>query len=92
MATKQQDQPQTDRDKPGRQPFPSGIGHQVMHALGQPGNLHKVQVWPLWEDHYRVNVVVGADATSARVAHSFFLVTDREGTILESTPEIARHY
>jgi hypothetical protein len=68
------------------------IGGQVMRALGQPGDLHRVEVRPLREDHYRVNVLVGPDAASVRVAHSYFLVTDGEGTILAATPAITRRY
>ena len=68
------------------------IGGQVMRALGQPGDLHRVDVRALWEDHYRVNVLVGLDAASVRVAHSYFLVTDGEGTILAATPAITRQY
>jgi hypothetical protein len=68
------------------------IGGQVMRALGQPGDLHRVEVRPLWEDHYRVNVLVGLDAVSARVAHSYFLVTDGQGTIVTATPAITRQY
>lgn len=70
----------------------AAIGGQVMRALGQPGDLHRVEVRPLWEDHYRVNVLVGLDAASVRVAHSYFLVTDGEGTIQAATPPITRHY
>jgi hypothetical protein len=46
----------------------------------------------LWEDHYRVNVLVGVDAASAKVAHSYFLVADPNGTIIASTPKIRREY
>ncbi len=70
----------------------AAISGQVMHALGQPGDLHRVEVRPLWEDHYRVNVLVGLDAASVRVAHSYFLVTDEKGTIVTATPTITRQY
>ena len=63
-----------------------------MEALGQPGNLFKVQVKRLWDDHYRVNVLVGADAASVLLAHSYFLVTDAGGRIVSSVPRIDRHY
>jgi hypothetical protein len=46
----------------------------------------------LWEDHYRVNVFVGVDAASAKVANSYFLVADIDGNILTSTPKITRQY
>jgi hypothetical protein len=39
-----------------------------------------------------VNVLVGAEAASAKVAHSYFLVADLDGNIVESTPTITRRY
>ena len=92
MTTKQQDQQLADQEKQERQQLSAAIGKQVMRTLGQPGDLHSVQVRHLWEDHYRVNVLVGADATSARVANSYYLVADSEGNIIASTPEITRQY
>src|SRR5438094_10527826 len=68
------------------------IGEQVVHILGSPDELLGVHVRPLWKDHYRVNVFVGKDATSARVANSFFLVVDGDGNIVTSSPKIARQY
>jgi hypothetical protein len=68
------------------------IGEWVLRTLGKPHGLRGVQVRHLWEDHYRVNVLVGQDAASARVAHSYFLVADQEGDISASTPEITRQY
>jgi hypothetical protein len=68
------------------------IAEQVLHALGKPGDLLKVQVRPLWEDYCRVNVWVGVDAVSARVAHSYFLVADGDGGVRASTPGITRQY
>ena len=70
----------------------AAIGGQVLRALGQPSDLHRVEVRSLWEDHYRVNVLVGLDAASVRVAHSYFLVTDGKGTIEAATPPITRQY
>lgn len=64
------------------------LSNQILEALGQPGDLHKVQVRPLWEDHYRVNVFVGVDAASLKLAHSYFLVADGEGKIITSTPPL----
>jgi hypothetical protein len=66
------------------------IGEQVLHALGRPSDLLIVQVRPLWESRYRVNVFVGPDHMSARVANSFFLQADDDGNIIASTPPIVR--
>jgi hypothetical protein len=68
------------------------IGEQILHALGRPRALLRVQVRRLWEDHYRANVFVGADIASAQVAHSYFLVTDADGHITTSAPAITRLY
>jgi len=93
MPIKQQDEPQrTDPEADRRKWRIAAIGAHVLHVLGQPGDLQRVQVRPLWPDHYRVNVLVGADAASVRVAHSFFLVADGDGNLLRSAPEITRQY
>jgi hypothetical protein len=68
------------------------IGEQVIHTLGQPASLLKVSVRPLWANVYRVNVFVGSDAVSARIANSFFLTVDGHGKIAVSTPKITRQY
>ena len=92
MSTQQQDNQHRDREKQARQERKTVIGKQVIHTLGQPSHLHGVQVRHLWEDHYRVNILVGLDAASAKVAHSYFLVADSDGNIVASTPKITRHY
>lgn len=68
------------------------IGERVIYALGAAANLHRVQVRHLWSDHYRVNVYLGVDATSAKVAHSYFLDVDSDGNIHASTPKITKRY
>jgi hypothetical protein len=68
------------------------IGEQVLHLLGRPPGLFGVQVRPLWNNYYRVNVFVGADATSVRVAHSYFLGADGDGKITAPAPTITRQY
>jgi hypothetical protein len=80
------------QDMEGHRQLRAVIGKQVLDALGQPGGLLGTQVRPLWQDHYRVNVFVGVDAASARIAHSYFLVVDSAGTIIASTPKITRQY
>ena len=68
------------------------IGVHVLRALGQPAQFQTVQVRPLWEGHYRVNVLVGVNAAMATVAHSYFLKADGEGNIVATTPALARRY
>jgi len=88
MSTQQQDNQHRDQEKQARQERKTVIGKHVIHTLGQPSHLHGVQVRHLWEDHYRVNILVGLDAASAKVAHSYFLVADSDGNIVASTPKI----
>jgi hypothetical protein len=66
------------------------IAEQVVHGLGSAAPPHRVQVRSLWGDFFRVNVLVGADAASLKVANSYFLKTDSEGRIVESTPKMVR--
>ena len=68
------------------------IGEQVMHTLGKPDALHNVQVRRLWVDCYRVNVFIGANATLAKIANSYFVRADSDGNILRSSPKITKLY
>jgi len=91
-AQKQEEQRPADREKHAHQRLQVVIGEQVMFRLGQPSNPQRIQVRLLWDDHYRVNIYVGADAGSATIAHSYFLLTDADGNIIASTPVILRQY
>jgi hypothetical protein len=71
---------------------PALVRAEVLRRLGMPDDLRGVQVRPLWDNHYRVNVLVGPDAGSARVAHCFFVTADPHGAVVASEPEIRRHY
>ncbi len=68
------------------------IGEQVLHMLGAPRDLLRVQVRELWSGQYRVNVLLGPDMASARVAHSYFLAADGDGNITSSVPPIVLQY
>jgi len=92
MPAQQHDKKPADRDAGEGQQLSARIGRHVLLALGQPGDLHRVQVRRLWEDRYRVNVLVGADAISTRIAHSYFLVADGDGNISATAPTITRQY
>jgi hypothetical protein len=92
MPTKEQGKYQVDLAKETHDQRSGVITGQLLHALGRPEALYRVEVRSLWEGHYRANVFVGTDATSTRLAHSFFLVTDADGKILTSEPDIARQY
>jgi hypothetical protein len=68
------------------------IGEQVIHTLGKPDGLYKVQVRQLWEGHYRVNVLIGEDIASAKIAGSYFVEADGSGKIIGSRPTIRKQY
>lgn len=92
MTTQQRDKPSAEQAKQERAQLDAAIGSRVIQMLGQPDDLHRLQVRQVWGDRYRVNVITGADAVTAKVAHSFFLVVDGAGNILASTPKITKHY
>ncbi|MCI0459278.1 MAG: hypothetical protein L0Z62_20200 [Gemmataceae bacterium] len=92
MARKQQPERDDDQAAQTRQRQGAVISQHVLSALGQPDDLHGVDVRQLWPGRCRVNVLVGMDAASARIAHSFFLVLDDDGLVVASTPEITREY
>jgi hypothetical protein len=92
MPMQQQEKQHRDQEKQEGQQRRARIGKNVLRALGQPTHLHQVQVRQLWEDHYRANVLVGTDAASTTVAHSYFLVVGNDGDIIASTPAITKQY
>ena len=92
MATNQQDKQRKDQEKQERQQLTEVIRKSVLNTLGQPSDLNQVQVRRLWDNHYRVNVLTGKDASSIKVASSFFLLVDEGGVILESTPKMKKQY
>jgi hypothetical protein len=73
------------------QPDETGlIREKVLAALGEPPDLLRVQVKPLWGSYYRANIFVGKGFT-ARMAHSYFLGVNG-GEIVSSAPVIQRLY
>ena len=92
LPTAPGDEPQPGGDADGRRRREAAIRSAVLGALGRPGQLYRVAVVPLWDDHYRVNVLTGPDPTSVRTPHSYFVVADESGAILRSTPAIRKQY
>ncbi len=92
MAAKQHEQRMNSQQAEERLRKSAAIRKHVIHALGEPDDLHGVQVRWLWENFCRVNVITGAPAVAARIANSFFLTVDGDGNILESNPRITRQY
>jgi hypothetical protein len=92
MTTTLQNERDMDLTRQRRDMLNDLVRKQVVRALGSPDDLLKMQVQPIGEDRYRVNVFVGKNYNSGRIADSFFLTTDEEGKILTSSPEIVRVY
>src|SRR5579864_1979499 len=90
MASAQQPEQPKILPEPKHKPVDGVIVDQLVRHLGRPAHLHKVQVRRLWENYYRVNILVGPDAASAKVAHSYFLKVDGDGLIVEATPKIPK--
>src|SRR5579859_6022760 len=90
MNTKEQTHQEREQRKQDREQVCTLIGRQVLRTLGCPAGFQGVQVRRLWKDHYRVNVLVGADVVSAHVGESYFLVADDGGAIINATPTIVR--
>jgi hypothetical protein len=92
MPTAMQDKQQAEQAKQTHEQRSSVIVGQLLKDLGRPTALYRVEVRHLWDNHYRANIFVGADAASTRVAHSFFVLADEHGNIIASTPAIRRKY
>lgn len=89
---KKQDPARVEEEKQVQQHLKTEISKQVFKSLGQPVNFQSLQVRHLWTEHFRVNVLVGTDAASSTVAHSYFLNVGSDGNIITSTPKITRLY
>jgi hypothetical protein len=89
MPTKQ---PPAGPDQINRDGLDSRIRDQVIGTLGKPVDLVLVQVRQLWENHYRVNVLVGANAVTFKIVNSYFVEGDSDGNIIESTPKMVKQY
>ena len=92
MPTTSQREQQRDDERQEREKLNALIGERVIHTLGKPGGLYKVQVRRLWGDYYRVNVLIGEDVVSAKMANSYFVEADSDGNIVASTPKITKRY
>jgi len=92
MSTKEQVKQHAVQGKSDRQQRESAIGRHVLEVVGRPGDLQMVCVRHLWEDRYRVNIVIGQDAASVKIAHSYFVVVDAAGNVTHSIPKIQKQY
>ena len=92
MSTTPQAEQQKEMRRHQRETLNTLIQEQVLHTLGKPAGLHKVQVRRLWEHHYRVNIFIGPDALSGTIANSYFVEVNDDGKIVEARPKITKQY
>jgi hypothetical protein len=83
---------QADQERRAAERRLDAIVRSVMDTLGRPANFLKATVRPVSGDNYRVNVVTGPDPAAARIAHSFFVAADKNGSVTRSTPAIRKCY
>ena len=76
----------------GAEVLAAAVCASVMNVLGRPDNLFRVSAVRLWGNKFRVNVQTGPDAASVLIPHSFFVVADEKGNVVQSIPAIARRY
>lgn len=92
MLTTEQLEQANDLSRHNKEAIDAVIREQVLHCLGTPADLFRLQVQHLWEDHYRVNVFRGVNAASVCIAESYFIEVGGNGNIVASTPPITRRY
>ena len=79
-----------DNEDQGREKRTGVILSRILRTLGPAGGLGRVQVRPLWGNYYRVNVLGAEDSGCVKIATSYFVKTDGEGNITESTPLLTK--
>jgi hypothetical protein len=92
MPTNQPGKLFTEEQKHQNEPVSDVIGRHILGILGRPTDPFRVLVRQLWTNHYRANVFIGLDMSSAKVAHSYFVVVDGEGGIVTADPPIIKRY
>ncbi len=88
----QREMPKVEVKRTERKSLEFVIKEQVIQALGKPTDLRNVQVRMVWKEHYRVNVLVGLNAASVRIANSYLLKVDSEGGLIAAIPQITKQY
>jgi hypothetical protein len=68
------------------------IRSRVLRSLGNPSGVLRVNVLPLWGNNFRVNVLIGENATAVEIPNSYFVTADDHGNILRSEPPIPKQY
>ncbi len=59
----------------------TAICRHVIATLGRHSNLLRITARQVTGDGFRVNVLTGVDAASARISHSYFVTADGAGNV-----------
>lgn len=70
----------------------AGIARGVIGFLGRPPDFLRATVRAVTGDDFRVNVLTGDGPASARIAHSYYVTADADGTLTASVPTIRKCY
>ncbi len=70
----------------------SAICLNIMATLGRPNDFLRITARQITGNGYRVNVVTGTSAASARIAHSYFITADANGNVTTSDPAVMKQY
>ena len=82
----------TDTPDQSAKKLANAICLQVMTALGRPSDFLRITSRQVTLNGFRVNVLTGTDASSARISHSFFVTADADGRVKTSAPVILKQY
>jgi hypothetical protein len=92
MAKKQEPQTTAEPESRGTDALDALVARHVLLALGRPPDMLRIQVRCLWSAFYRVNVFVGGNNASAKIANSYFVRASPDGQVLDAQPPLAKQY
>jgi hypothetical protein len=79
MSTKQAGDRRTEQKSQKVGLLEAVVRDNVLFDLGKPPGQHRVQVKCVYGASYRVNVFIGPDISSFKLAHSYILTVQRYG-------------
>ena len=81
--------------RPVKPDHSQGIARKILADLGKPSDLARIDVRPLWDECFRVNVLCTTSLGMmeiTRITDSFFIMTSADGEIVGSSPTIRHRY
>jgi hypothetical protein len=92
MVKKQEPETAHEPVSRGNEAMDALVARHVLLALGRPPDMLRIQVRCLWSAFYRVNVFVGGNNASAKIANSYFVRASPDGQVLDAQPPLAKQY